>query len=227
MKKSNTTFTILPILLLLLFTFLVDTAYSQADTLTVTDQVQDTKKKKKDRKRRDEFKVFAGLNVNEISINSKEYESVFAPGFIIGGKYKRGRFFYWELGARYNNQAFSLKDLSQAPDPENPIDGNFSVRCVDVPITFGINVLSITSRIVGLRVFVSAVPTFALGVGSNDIGITKDHINNFMMFGQGGIGVDAAFLFLETGLNYGFTDLIINDVQSQPYQIFLNLGFRF
>ena len=87
--------------------------------------------------------------------------------------------------------------------------------------------MSITSRIVGLRVFVSAVPTFALGVGSNDINITKDNINSFMMYGQGGIGVDAAFLFLEAGLNYGFTDLFKNDIQSKPYQIFLNLGFRF
>ena len=117
--------------------------------------------------------------------------------------------------------------MSNSSDPNNILDGAFSVRSVDVPITFGINVLSITSRIVGLRVFVSAVPTFALGVGSNDINITKDNINSFMMYGQGGIGVDAAFLFLEAGLNYGFTDLFKNDIQSKPYQIFLNLGFRF
>ncbi len=225
MKKNKTAFSKLPILLTLLLAFTLCNAYSQADTLQVVNKNQETEKKKK--KRRDEFKVFAGLNVNEISINSTEYQSVFAPGFILGGKYKRGRFFYWELGARYNNQVFNLKDLSQQSDPGKYFDGVFSVRCLDVPITLGINVLSITSRIVGLRVFVSAVPTFALGVGSNDIGITRDSINNFMMFGQGGIGVDAAFLFLEAGLNYGFTDLIINDVQSKPYQLFLNLGFRF
>ncbi len=200
---------------------------AQTDSPQAEPQNEKAKKEKKDRKRRDEFKVFAGLIVNEISINSTEYQSVFAPGFILGATYKRGRFFYWEAGARYSNPVYNLNDISKTSDPSNILDGVFSVRSIDVPITLGINVLSITSRIVGLRVFVSAVPTFALGVGSNDIGVTKDNINQFMMFGQGGIGVDAAFLFLEAGLNYGFTDLFINDIQSKPYQLFLTLGFRF
>lgn len=200
---------------------------AQTDNVQDAPQEEKAKKEKKDRKRKDEFKVSAGLLVNEISINSDQYQSVFAPGFLLGASYKRGRFFYWEVGARYSNPVYNLNDLSQASNPENIFDGVFSVNSVDVPITLGINVLSITSRVVGLRVFVSAVPTFALGVGSNDIGVTKDNINNFMMFGQGGIGVDAAFLFLEAGLNYGFTDLFINDIQSKPYQLFLTLGFRF
>lgn len=215
------------IILCIIVLILSNGLFAQSDSLQVAPQNENTKKEKKDRKRRDEFKVYAGLNVNEISISSDEYESVFAPGFLLGASYKRGRFFYWEVGARYSNPVYNLNDLSNTSNPSKILDGVFSVRSIDVPITFGINVLSITSRVVGLRVFVSAVPTFALGVGNNDIGITKDNINNFIMFGQGGIGVDAAFLFLEAGLNYGFTDLFINDIQSKPYQIFLTLGFRF
>ncbi len=224
MRKIKIISSIKPVLLALVIIFISNNIFAQSDSL----KVQNTEtKQKKDRKRRDEFKVFAGLSVNEISIASDKYESVFAPGFILGATYKRGRFFYWELGARYNNPVYNLHDLSSSSDPSTILDGAFSIRSVDVPITLGINVLSITSRIVGLRFFVSAVPTFALGVGSNDINITKDNINSFMMYGQGGIGVDAAFLFLEAGLNYGFTDLLKNDIQSKPYQIFLNLGFRF
>lgn len=224
MKISKIISSIKPILMALVIIFISNIIFAQTDSL----QVQNTEKKqKKDRKRRDEFKVFAGLSVNEISIASDKYESSVAPGFILGATYKRGRFFYWELGARYNNPVYNLRDLSKSSDSSSILDGAFSVRSVDVPITLGINVLSITSRVVGLRVFVSAVPTFALGVGSNDINITKDNINSFMMYGQVGIGVDAAFLFLEAGLNYGFTDLVKNDIQSKPYQIFLNLGFRF
>ncbi len=200
---------------------------AQSDSLQAAPQNEKAKKEKKDRKRRDEFNVFAGLNVSEMSINSEQYQSVISPGFILGAAYKRGRFFYWEAGARYSNPVYNLNDLSKPSSPSNILDGAFSVRSVDVPITLGINVLSITSRIVGLRVFVSAVPTFALGVGNNDIDITMDNINSFMMFGQGGIGVDAAFLFLEAGLNYGFTDMFKNDIQSKPYQLFLTLGFRF
>lgn len=200
---------------------------AQTDTTQINKSTEKPVKEKKERKRRDEFKILAGLSVNEMTIASEKYESVIAPGFLLGASYKRGRFFYWELGARYNNPVYNLRDLSITEDPNNLFDGAFSVRSIDVPITFGINILSITSRIVGLRVFVSAVPTFNLGIGSNDIGISKDNINSFMMFGQGGLGVDVAFLFLETGLNYGFSDLLKNDIQSKPYQIFLNLGFRF
>ena len=207
--------------------FFMSGLIAQTDSIQGSQQNTKEEKQKKDRKRKDEFKVYAGLNVNEISISSDKYQSVFAPGFLLGASYKRGRFFYWEIGARYSNPVYNLNDLSQSSNPSNILDGVFSVRSVDVPITFGINVLSITSRVVGLRFFVSAVPTFALGVGSNDIGITKDDINNFMMFGQGGVGVDVAFLFLEAGLNYGFTDMVKNDVQSKPYQLFLSLGFRF
>ena len=54
-----------------------------------------------------------------------------------------------------------------------------------------------------------------------------DDINTFNLYGQGGVGVDVAFLFLEAGFNYGFTDLFKNDIESNPYQIFVNLGFRF
>ena len=113
------------------------------------------------------------------------------------------------------------------PDSTSLFDGLFSVRQIDVPITGGINFLSVTSRIVGIRVYVSAVPSFALGVGSNDLGITKDDLNSFILYGQGGVGIDVAFIFVEAGFNYGFTNLFKNDFQSNPYQLFVNLGFRF
>jgi len=54
-----------------------------------------------------------------------------------------------------------------------------------------------------------------------------DHINAFNLYGQAGVGVDVAFLFVEAGYNYGFIDLFKNDVKSNPNQIFINLGFRF
>ncbi len=215
--------------------FLTFSLYAQTDSLRVNPQTQNTvaeqpvskKKQKRDRKRRDEFKLHAGLSLNQMSISSDVYKSEINLGYQFGASYKRGRFFYWELGARYNNPVYDLVDATIPADFSDKMDGSFGIRNIDVPISFGINILSITSRIVGLRVFVSAVPTFALGVGSNDLGITKDNINSFVMFGQGGVGVDVAFLYLEAGLNYGFTDVFTEDIQSKPYQVFLNLGFRF
>ncbi len=205
---------------------------AQTDSLQVNQEQEkientDKKKQRKDRKRRDEFKVFAGINLNKIELASQAYESDWMPGYSLGFSYKRGRFFYWEIGARYNNPIYNLIDPTISPDSTNAMDNIFGLRNIDVPITAGINILSITSRIVGLRLFVSAVPTFTLGVASNDLGIEMEHVNNFTMYGQGGLGLDVAFLYLETGLNYGFTDMLANDIPSQPYQLFLNLGFRF
>ena len=57
--------------------------------------------------------------------------------------------------------------------------------------------------------------------------ISKDDINKFNMNVRVGFGLDKAFLFVETGYKYGFNDLFKNDIQSNPEQILVNLGFRF
>lgn len=206
--------------------FMSNVVVAQADSTQVS-QTEDGKKKKKDKKRKDEFKVFIGANFNQLNIADDRYYSNMGVGWDFGFSYKRGKFFYWEIGARYNNPNYMVKDNQVPPDSSSIFDGSFGVRNIDVPITGGINFLSVTSRIVGLRVFVSAIPSFNLGIGSNDYGLTKDDINSFMFYGQGGVGVDIAFIYLEGGFNYGFTNLFKGDFQSNPYQVFLNLGFRF
>jgi hypothetical protein len=108
----------------------------------------------------------------------------------------------------------------------NDSTDNLGIRSIDIPVTGGINFLSALNRIVALRVFVSAVPGFALGVGDNDLGFTKDDIETFCMYAQGGIGVNVAFLVIEAGYNYGLTNVFTN-ADSKPGQIFVNLGFRF
>jgi len=71
-----------------------------------------------------------------------------------------------------------------------------AIRSVEVPITGGINFLSAINRVVALRLFISAVPAINLGVGENDLGLTKDDINSFVFYGQAGLGVNVAFLIL-------------------------------
>jgi len=188
---------------------------------------EDGKKKKKDKKRKDEFKVFVGANFNQLNIADERYYSNMGVGWDFGFSYKRGRFFYWEVGVRYNNPVYIVKDNTVPPDSSSIFDNAFGVRQIDVPITGGINFLSITSRIIGLRVFVSAIPSFAIGVGDNDLGVTKDDLNSFSFYGQGGVGIDIAFFFVEAGFSYGFSNLIKTEFQSNPYQVYANLGFRF
>jgi hypothetical protein len=105
-------------------------------------------------------------------------------------------------------------------------DDKFGVREIGLPITGGINFLSATNRIVALRLYLSAIPAFAFGLGENDLGIEKDQLNGFNLYGQAGLGVSVFFLTLDAGVNYGFMD-VLDYTQSKPLQVFVNLGFRF
>jgi len=194
------------------------------DTSTVVaSTVEEPKKEKKESKRKDSFKIYAGGTVNDLNVSSDLYESSQQGGYMLGFSYKRGKFFYYELGARYNQYGYLLREVS---NPENG-RSSFSVGVMDIPMNVGINFTSVVDRVVGVRIFTGIVPAFRLSVGDNDLGITKESTNTFNLHGQAGVGVDVAFLFLEAGFNYGFGDLLKNDVQSNPVQVFINLGFRF
>lgn len=227
MKKEN----LKPFILLLFISMLSSIMFGQTSVrndvlpnyqLTPQD---DGTTQKKDKKRKDEFKIFGGVNFNILTMDTKLLKPTMAVGWDLGASYKRGKFFYWQIGATYNNAVYNLMDTTLIPG--SLLDGVFSTRSIDVPVTVGINVLSFVSRIVGLRAFVSAVPEFALGVGDNELGISMDNINTFNIYGQAGVGVDVAFIFVEAGYSYGFIDLFKNDIQSNPNQVFVNLGFRF
>lgn len=199
-----------------------DTTLAAAPDTAV--QEKDKKEKKEDKKRKDEFIPFVGVNFNMLSMSDDNIEANTGIGWHLGFDYKRGKFFYWQVGARFNYAVYGLKNLSIQPDTADYI--NVGVSDIEIPITGGINFLSAINRVVALRLFVSAYPAFALGVTENDLNLTKDDINSFMLYGQAGIGVNVAFLVIETGYNFGFQDLL-KDYDSKPGQIFVNLGFRF
>ena len=202
-------------------------SFAQTDTAKVvqpdtTIQQKEKEKQKKDKKRKDEFILYAGVNMNQFYIASEKYESPIAVGYHLGGAYKRGKFLYWQVGARYNNPVYTLKDVTTGQE----VSDFLILREIDVPITGGINFLSFVNRILALRVFVSLDPAFVLGVKKNDFGFTKDDLNTFVFYGQAGAGISVAFLVIEAGYNYGFQDQF-KDFGSKPGQIFVNLGFRF
>jgi len=225
--KYATSFTIL-----FLFLF-ANTSYAQTDTTQVAQpdsiiqqqpQTADvTQEKKEKKKKKNSFKVYVGGNLSSFSLPEDQYETTGDVGFQLGASYKSGGFFYWELGARYNSATYDVKSKSTPSE----IDGIFAVNQVDIPITGGINFLSATARLVGLRVFVSAVPAFVIGVNEKETEVTKNDLNSFLFYGSAGVGVDVAFFFLETGYQYGFNDLLKNVGNSNPGQLFVNLGFRF
>jgi hypothetical protein len=232
MKTKN-----LPLISKLIFfaiIFFLFSNFGVAQTEPVKTSAPDTTVSKKDNdegkkdkaKRKDEFIIYTGANFNTLFVSSDKYESNIRTGWQLGFDYKRGKFFYWQVGLRYNNAVYNLKDMTMPADSISDPDNIFSIRDIDIPITGGINFLSAVNRVVALRLFISAVPAFAIGVGDNDVGITRDDINTFNMYGQAGLGVNVAFIVLEAGYNYGFSDMFQN-AQSKPGQIFVNLGFRF
>jgi len=212
MKSNHTIYKVLSLLLI--------------SVLFLTSNIVQAQDNGKEKKKSNAFIVFAGLSFNDLSGDTDLYQSSLSPGYQLGVSYKRGRFFYWQIGALYNTASYSLTGSKINPDGSST-DDSFTVSELDIPINVGINILSVTDRVVGLRAFIGAVPAFALGVGSNDLGITKDDINTFNVDAQIGIGVDILFIVIETGFNYGFVDLFKDDIPSKPTQIWVKLGFRF
>ena len=215
--------------LIIMATLLIKNVSGQADTTKMTQpdttvQADGRKEKEKaDRKRRDEFIVYVGPNFNFMTVSEDQFDVSTKVGYHLGFNYKRGKFFYWQVGARFNNAVYGLADMTVSPDSSY----NVAIRNIDIPVTGGINFLSAVNRIVALRLFVSAVPSIVLGVNDNDLGIIKDDLNTFVLYGQAGVGVNVAFFLLEAGFNYGFQDQLKNDLDSRPGQLFINLGFRF
>lgn len=224
MKNNQTIKVFKPILVLIIAVFISGTIIAQTDAKADSTKQETPDQEKKEKKKRDSFKVYGGVNFNGLNVPSNVYESKTGLGFLIGASYKRGKFFYWEIGARYSGNLYDLAILGL---PNDSTGNTFGVRAIDLPITGGINLTSFVDRLVGVRIFISAVPSFAIGVSDNDLGISKDDINSFNLLAQAGVGIDIAFIFLEAGANLGFSDLLENDIQSNPYQGFVTLGFRF
>jgi len=244
MKTSNHTLACNPIFVTLLFFLFANVAFSQvtqvadtvktvkADTLKTAPsavpvaapaetQKTDEKSKEKKEKKKNEIVFYTGVNFTQLGSSATGYESEAGIGWHLGAYYKQGKFFYWQAGLRYNSALIGYKPTGTADF------GDFTVSDIDIPVTAGINLLSATNRVLSLRLFVSAVPAFTMNVGDNTYGISKDNVNSFVLYGQGGLGVNVAFLVMEIGYNYGFNELLTDYTDSKPGQVFINLGFRF
>ena len=177
---------------------------------------------KKERKARSSFKVWAGANFNGLNLDTElATTSDLTVGYNLGLSYKRGRFFYYEIGARLNRRPYNFTDAFDLSEKSS-----FSTSAIDIPLSLGINLTSFADRLVGVRLFVSGIPSFTTSKKMDDIGLEEDDIEDFIFYGQAGIGIDIAFFIVEVGYNYGFSNMIKN-VNSNPNQGYVNLGFRF
>jgi hypothetical protein len=153
--------------------------------------------------------------------STDKYNSNSGVGYHIGVAWQKSGFIYGQFGLRYNNAVYGFQSKVTSKDT-----GDLKVQAIDIPLTAGINILSI-AKIASLRGFVSAMPSFRIGVSDNHFGVSKDDVNSFIFYGQVGIGADVAFAIIDIGYNYGFSDLMKNFSNTNPGQWFLNLGIKF
>ncbi|MDI1321588.1 MAG: hypothetical protein PSV36_02500 [Algoriphagus sp.] len=199
------------------------TKITLADTTQLAEADSTAKQEKSDKKKKDSWILYVGGNLNDLDASPNEYSSEGEMGYQLGVNYRRGKFLYWGAGAKFNNAIYGLKALNNTAD-----SSSLSVKSIDIPLTGGLDLLFFTSRVFTIRTFVGVVPSFVMSV-TDDTGldIEKDDLNTFILYGQGGIGIDVLFLDIELGYNMGFSDLLKNDIKSTPGQAFVNLGFRF
>ena len=169
-----------------------------------------------------QFDVYAGVNSNTMSGSTVSYNANSGTGYQIGIAWQKGNFTYWKVGLRYNYAVYGFNSLATSKDT-----GDLKVQALDIPLTFGVNFLSF-AKIVSLRAYISAMPSFTLGVSDNRFGVSKGDVNSFIFYGQIGIGADIGPLLIDLGYNYGTQSLMKNSTSStNPGQLYLNLGFRF
>jgi hypothetical protein len=171
-------------------------------------------------KKRSNFVIYAGPNWSTLRVGD-DLNNESETGFHIGMSWRTKGFFYGQAGIRYNNAVYDLLPSGRSDSG----DHKFSISSIDIPLTGAINILPGLDRVLNLRAFVSVVPSFNIGMGDNDY-YEKDNVETFVFYGQIGIGMDILFGVLEVGYNYGFTDML-KDKDSEPGQVFVNIGVRF
>ena len=167
------------------------------------------------------FIIYAGANSNQMGGSTDNYNANSGVGYHIGVAWQKNGFVYGQFGLRYNNAVYGFNSVATSKDT-----GDLKVQALDIPLTVGINFLSFT-KIASLRAFISAMPSFRLGVSDNHFGVTKDDVNSFIFYGQIGIGANLAFVLIDVGYNYGFEGLMENFSNTKPSQWFLSLGVKF
>jgi hypothetical protein len=217
----NKLFPLLLFVTLYSFSTLAQTDSIPDNNAAVQDTVIEESSSKKEHKRVSDFKIYGGVSTSKIILSNSPYGSAYAAGYLLGFSYRKGRLGYWEIGVNYNNSTVSLDN-----DSLNALEDNMQIRQLEVPLSAGINLLSLTRRVLGVRLFGGVVPGYIVGISDNPFNLVEGDFNRFQVAGRVGAGVDVLFLFLEVGYQYGFIDLL-KDQDSNLSQFDLRLGVRF
>ena len=108
--------------------------------------------------------IYAGANSNQMGGSTDNFNANSGVGYHIRVAWQKNGFIYGQFGLRYNNAVYGFNSVATSKDT-----GDLKVQALDIPLTVGINFLSFT-KIASLRAFISAMPSFTLGVSDNHFG---------------------------------------------------------
>ena len=108
----------------------VDTTVAAQPAATASSSSSSTKKR--------QFIAYAGPNSNQMGGSTDKYNSNSGVGYHIGVAWQKSGFLYGQFGLRYNNAVYGFQSKATTKDT-----GDLKVQALDVPLTAGINILSI------------------------------------------------------------------------------------
>src|SRR5262249_31588463 len=123
-----------------------------------------------------------------------------------GGNLRLGKMAYIAPGAYYQRTAIRHTDRTDVTVPA--ITDDVKVRSVQIPVLFGVGLMTPTAgaRSFGVRVFAGPSATIITGVDTNTFGLTKDDYRQTTWGGQFGAGVDISTLTVDASYEKGFNN---------------------
>ena len=136
--------------------------------------------------------VKAGLNIGlDLRVGGSDSWVFFQPGI-----------HYYNVGSR-----FTVVEQDGAGGLNTEIDDILNAHTLKVPMNAGVY-LTGPETTVRVRLNGGVVPTFLLGLGSNNVRIEADDFKNLTWGLNGGLGVDFSIVTLDFNYEHGLSDII-------------------
>lgn len=138
--------------------------------------------------------VKAGLNIGlDLRVGGSDSWVFFQPGI-----------HYYNVGSRVKAR---IVDQSGADEVETEVDDILNAHTLKVPMNAGVY-LTGPETTVRVRLNGGVVPTFLLGLGSNDVKIEADDFKSVTWGLNGGLGFDFSIVTLDFNYEHGLSDII-------------------
>lgn len=171
------------------------------------------------------FKDFVNGAIHDHSVDGQ-------LGYTIGISGTLGNHLYLAPGIYYSAIKTETTTTEQGNLPgAASFKGKTTINSLNLPIRVGLRLLDgHHDGTFNLRLFGGVVGSHVLSVsheGDDDISVSKDDFNDFMLSAQFGFGFDILIAFVDIGYDLGMTDFYKLEGTQKSNQFFINAGIRF